>query len=132
MKILVTGGTGFIGSHLADALVKQGHSIRVYDNLTPQVHTQQQIPDYLSEEAEFIKGDIRDRDALARAIEGVEVIFHEASAVGVGQSMYQIRKYTDVNASGTANLLDILANERHRVQKLIVAASMCIILREIE
>ncbi|HIE29682.1 TPA: SDR family NAD(P)-dependent oxidoreductase [Candidatus Poribacteria bacterium] len=122
MKILITGGAGFIGSHIADVLIKQGHSVRLYDNLTPQVHTQ--IPEYLNEEAEFIQGDIRNRDELAKAIKDVEVIFHKAAAVGVGQSMYQIRRYTDVNALGTANLLDILANEKHRVQKLIVAASM--------
>ena len=122
MKILITGGAGFIGSHIADTLIKQGHSVRLYDNLNPQVHTE--IPEYLNEEAEFIKGDIRNRDELAKAIKEVEIIFHEASAVGVAQSMYQIHKYTDVNALGTANLLDILANEKHRVQKLIVAASM--------
>ncbi|MBM3240345.1 SDR family NAD(P)-dependent oxidoreductase [Candidatus Poribacteria bacterium] len=122
MKILITGGAGFIGSHVADALIKQGHSVRLYDNLTPQVHAE--IPEYLNEEAEFVKGDIRNRDELAKAIKDVEVIFHEAAAVGVAQSMYQIHKYTDVNALGTANLLDILANEKHRVQKLIVAASM--------
>ncbi|MFQ6040062.1 MAG: NAD-dependent epimerase/dehydratase family protein, partial [Candidatus Poribacteria bacterium] len=122
MKILITGGAGFIGSHIADALIKQGHSVRLYDNLTPQVHAK--MPEYLNEEAEFIQGDIRNRDELTKAIKDVEVIFHKAAAVGVGQSMYQIRKYTDVNAVGTANLLDILANERHRVRKLIVAASM--------
>jgi len=122
MKILITGGAGFIGSHIADALIKQGHAVRLYDNLTPQVHTQ--IPEYLNKEAEFIEGDIRNRDELAKAVKDMEVIFHEAAAVGVAQSMYQIHKYTDVNALGTANLLDILANEKHRVQKLIVAASM--------
>ncbi|MFC1713108.1 SDR family NAD(P)-dependent oxidoreductase [Candidatus Poribacteria bacterium] len=124
MKILVTGGAGFIGSHITDALIERGHSVRVYDNLTPQVHIQQQVPEYLNKEAEFIEADIRDRNALTKAIEGVEVIFHEASAVGVGQSMYQIHKYTDANALGTANLLDILANEKHSVGKLIIAASM--------
>jgi len=124
MKILVTGGAGFIGSHITDALIERGHSVRVYDSLTPQVHTQQGIPEYLNEEAEFIDADIRDGDALKKAIKDVEVIFHEASAVGVGQSMYQIHHYTDVNALGTANLLDILANEKHSVGKLIIAASM--------
>jgi dTDP-L-rhamnose 4-epimerase len=124
MKILVTGGAGFIGSHITDALIKRGHSVRVYDNLTPQVHTQQMVPEYLNKEAEFIESDIRDRDALAEAMKDVEIIFHEASAVGVGQSMYQIHNYTDVNALGTANLLDILANDKHSVRKLIIAASM--------
>jgi dTDP-L-rhamnose 4-epimerase len=122
MNVLITGGAGFIGSHIADALMAQGHSVRLYDNLTPQVHPQK--PQYLNEEAEFIQGDIRNRDTLAQAMKDVEVVFHKAAAVGVAQSMYQIRQYTDVNALGTANLLDILANEKHRVQKLIVAASM--------
>ncbi len=94
MKILVTGGAGFLGSHITDALIQRGHSVRVYDNLTPQVHTQRQIPEYLNKEAEFIESDIRDRDALAKAMKDVEIIFHEASAVGVGQSMYQIHNYT--------------------------------------
>lgn len=124
MKILVTGGAGFVGSHIVDALIERGHSVRVYDDLTPQVHTQHDIPEYLNKEAEFVAGDIRDRDRLAKAMDEVEVIFHEASAVGVGQSMYQIREYIDVNALGTAVLLDILANDSHKIQKLIMAASM--------
>jgi len=128
MKILITGGAGFVGSHIADALIEEGDSVRLYDNLTPQVHTR--MPGYLSvlfekyKDVEFINADIRDRSSLTKAIEDVDIIFHEASAVGVGQSMYQIHKYTDVNILGTANLMDILANEKHRVQKLIIAASM--------
>ncbi len=129
-NILVTGGAGFIGSHLVDALVVQGHRVRVYDNLDPQVHgglrEQGRLPEYRNLNAEYIVGDVRDRDALCRAIDGVHVIFHEAASVGVGQSMYEIRRYTDVNTLGTATLLDILANERQRVRKLIVASSMSI------
>ena len=125
MRILVTGGAGFIGSHLVDALVSRGHDVRIYDSLDSQVHGDgQNTPEYLNREVEFIRGDIRDREALHKALDGVEVIFHEASAVGVGQSMYQIRKYTHVNVVGTANLLDIIVNEKTRVEKLVLASSM--------
>lgn len=125
MKILVTGGAGFIGSHLVDALLARGHQVRVYDNLEAQVHGDgQRVPEYLNKDAEFIWGDMRDRQSLRRVIDGVEVIYHQAAAVGVGQSMYQIQKYVQVNALGTANLLDIIVNEKIRVQRLILASSM--------
>jgi len=127
MKVLVTGGAGFIGSHIVDELVQRGHRVRVFDNLCPQVHGKEpDIPEYLSKEAEFIKGDVRDREALKKAIQGVEFVFHDAAAVGVGQSMYQISYYTEVNVLGTAHLLDILANEKHNVQKVILASSMSV------
>jgi dTDP-L-rhamnose 4-epimerase len=125
MKILVTGGAGFIGSYIVDALIKKGHKVRIFDNLDPQVHGREgKMPDYLNLGAEFVKDDIRNRDALRKAIEGVEIIFHEASAVGVGQSMYQICKYVETNSLGTANLLDILVNETNGVEKIILASSM--------
>lgn len=126
-KVLVTGGAGFIGSHIVDELLKRGYEVRVFDNLEPQVHGEGgQIPEYLSKEVKFVYGDVRDRDGLKKALQGVEVIFHEAAAVGVGQSMYEIAKYVEINVEGTANLLDILANERHTVRKLIIASSMSI------
>ncbi len=129
-NVLVTGGAGFIGSHLVDELVKQGHSVRVFDNLESQVHgqlrEQGRWPDYTNAGAVCFLGDVRDRDALKHAIEGIDVIFHEAAMVGVGQSMYQVQRYMDVNTLGTATLLDILANEKHRVRKLVVASSMSI------
>ena len=129
-KVLVTGGAGFIGSHLVDALLAEGHEVRVFDNLEPQVHgglrERLEWPVYLSPGCERVLGDVRDRDALLHAFQGIDVIFHEAAAVGVGQSMYQIERYVDVNTRGTGVLLDILANEKHHVRKLIVASSMSI------
>lgn len=126
-KVLVTGGAGFVGSHLVDALVERGYEVRIFDNLDPQVHGEKQkIPQYLNKEAEFIKGDVRNKEELQKTLPDVEIIFHLAAAVGVGQSMYQVRKYVETNTLGTANLLDILANERHKVEKLIVASSMSI------
>ncbi len=124
MKILCTGGAGFIGSFLVDELVRKGHEVRIYDNIEPQVHPEGKVPDYLNPEAEFIREDMLNYDALARAVEGVEVICHDAAMVGVGQSMYQIRRYMEVNTLGTANLLDILVNRKNRVTKLLVASSM--------
>ena len=125
--VLVTGGAGFIGSFLVDALIERGHRVRVYDALVPQVHgPDQALPDYLNPEAEFVKGDVRDRDALARALQGIDVIYHLAAAVGVGQSMYQIQHYTEVNTLGGAVLLDLIANAEHSVRKMIVASSMSI------
>ncbi len=126
-RILVTGGAGFIGSFLVDALLARGHRVRVYDALVPQVHgPDQEVPGYLNPEAEFVKGDVRDRDALARALRGTDVVYHLAAAVGVGQSMYQIQYYTDVNTLGGAILLDLLANTKHSVRKMVVASSMSI------
>ncbi len=125
MNILVTGGAGFIGSFLVDALVKKGHDVAVYDSLVGQVHGKNPaVPEYLNKSAKFIRGDVRDREALKRAVEGVDVIFHEASAVGVGQSMYQVEEYVDTNMRGTATLMDVLVNEEHGVKKVLVAASM--------
>jgi dTDP-L-rhamnose 4-epimerase len=129
-RVLVTGGAGFIGSHLVDALLQAGHAVRVFDSLEPQVHgglrEQGRWPDYLARDCEKIVGDVRDRAALKKAIDGSDVIFHEAAAVGVGQSMYEVHRYMDINTLGTATLLDILANEKHGVRKLMVASSMSI------
>jgi dTDP-L-rhamnose 4-epimerase len=124
-RVLVTGGAGFIGSHLVDALVQRGMQVRVLDNLEPQVHgASRVVPPYLNPAAELIEGDVRDRGLLASALEGVQVIFHLAAAVGVGQSMYEIERYVSANTLGTAVLLDLLANRREGVRKLVVASSM--------
>jgi len=127
MKVLITGGAGFVGSHTADALLDLGYEVRVFDNLTPQVHGENaSIPEYLSPDVEFIKGDVRDREALIKALDGVEAVYHLAAAVGVAQSMYQVSHYVSVNSLGGAVLLDVLANEKHQVAKMIVASSMSI------
>ena len=124
-RVLITGGAGFIGSHLADALLRAGHEVRVFDNLTEQVHPMGP-PEYLAPEVELLVGDMRDLAALKRAIADVNVIFHLAAAVGVGQSMYEIAHYMGVNTQGTANLLQVLLDTKLRLEKLIVASSMSI------
>ena len=89
--VLVTGGAGFVGSHLVDALVAQGHRVRVFDSLEPQVHGPGgQAPGHLNPRAEFVRGSITDGAALARALDGIDGVFHQAALVGVGQSMYDI------------------------------------------
>ncbi len=124
-KVLVTGGAGFVGSHLVDALLQRGHSVRVYDSLTPQVHPGG-LPDYLAGEIDFIRGDMLDMERLRQAVRGVDVIFHFAAAVGVGQSMYEISNYMGTNTLGTANLLQALLDTKAAVAKLVVASSMSI------
>jgi dTDP-L-rhamnose 4-epimerase len=124
-RMLVTGGAGFIGSHLVDALVKSGKQVRILDSLEPQVHgPSRQAPPYLNPAAELVVGDVRDRGQLQAALEGVQVVFHLAAAVGVGQSMYEIERYVSANTLGTSVLLDILANRNPGVRKLVVASSM--------
>jgi dTDP-L-rhamnose 4-epimerase len=125
MRILVTGGAGFIGSHLVDALVEAGHRVRVLDSLEPQVHGGgAKRPAYLSPEAELLVGDVRDRKQVARALDGVEAVFHQAAAVGVGQSMYQIERYVSANAVGAAVLLEGILERSDRIRKVVVASSM--------
>src|SRR5919202_1849050 len=109
MKVLITGGAGFIGSHLADRLLADGHRVRTLDNLDPQVHAGAPRPDYLADDVELQVGDVRDHEAVQRALNGVDAVVHFAAAVGVGQSMYEIERYTSINAIGAAVLLEVLA-----------------------
>jgi len=124
-NILITGGAGFVGSHLADALLAAGHNVRLFDNLTDQVH-HHGMPEYLPEDAEFIHGDVQDSGAVRRALAGIDVVFHMAAAVGVGQSMYEIEHYMGTNTQGTAVLLQQLLDRKGRVEKLVLASSMSI------
>jgi len=91
-NVLVTGGAGFIGSHLVDALVERGHRVRVLDALVPQVHGENAAPSYLNPAAEFFQGDVCDKQLVDAALEDIDVVFHEAAEVGVGQSMYEIQR----------------------------------------
>lgn len=129
-NILVTGGAGFIGSHLVDGLLQAGHRVRVLDNLEPQVHgglrEQGRWPEYCNPGAEYILGDVCDPQAVEKALDGIEVVFHEAAMVGVGQSMYHIARYTEANALGAAVLLQAIIDAKERPRKLIVASSMSI------
>lgn len=121
-RVLVTGGAGFIGSHIVDELVNEGFDVTVVDNLTEQVHDS--TPDYLNDEADYVWGDVRDRELMTELLEEADVLNHQASAVGVGQSMYQIEKYVEVNTLATARILDIIVNEEIDLEKVVVASSM--------
>ena len=123
--ILITGGAGFIGSHLTDQLIERGYAVKILDNLSEQVHgPNEEIPEYMNPKAEFILGDVRDKLAVENALQDVDAVVHLAAKVGVGQSMYEIKEYTDVNNIGTAVLLEALI--KNPVKKLIVASSMSI------
>ena len=125
LNILVTGGAGFIGSHLVDALIEKGHRVRILDSLVGQVHGDK-IPEHLNKNAEFIKADVCDAEAIGKALDGIEVIYHEAAEVGVGQSMYEIVRYVKANDLGTAVLLEEMIRRPGQIKKLVVASSMSI------
>ena len=123
-RVLITGGAGFIGSHLADELLLNGYEVRILDCLSLQVHVDGEVPDYLNPEAEFIRADVRDAQQVLQALSDVDAVVHLAAAVGVGQSMYEISHYTSVNNLGTAVLLEALSERS--VERLVVASSMSI------
>jgi len=127
----VTGGAGFVGSHLVDALLARGDRVRIFDNLDPQVHPEGRRPHWVPSDAEFVQGDMRNAGQVLASLADIDVVYHLAAAVGVGQSMYQIADYTAVNTMGTAHLLQALVDDRNgptklQVGKLIVASSMSI------
>lgn len=128
MKILITGGAGFIGQKLIYRLLEQGHLINVLDNFSKQIHDNDNLPSDIADKVNLFKGDIRDHDLLKQAVDGVEVIVHLAAETGTGQSMYEISRYFDVNVQGTALLLDILQNTNHtkQLKNIVVASSRAI------
>jgi dTDP-L-rhamnose 4-epimerase len=122
-KVLITGGAGFIGSHLADELLAHGYRVRVLDSLAPQVHGEgRRRPEYLANDVELVVGDVNDRHKVDEALQGVDAVYHFAAAVGVGQSMYEVAHYTRTNNLGTAVLLEALM--KNPVERLVVASSM--------
>jgi dTDP-L-rhamnose 4-epimerase len=121
---LITGGAGFIGSHVARGLVSGGFTVRSLDDLNPQVHESGSRPDYLDEEVELVAGDIRDPQVVRSALDGVDYVVHFAARVGVGQSMYEIAEYAGVNTFGTGVLLEAMADQSFG--KLLVASSMSV------
>jgi dTDP-L-rhamnose 4-epimerase len=126
MRVLITGGAGFIGSHLADRLLAEGHEVRALDNLDTQVHPGGGRPDYLDSAVDLRVGDVRDHEAVSRALADVDAVYHFAAAVGVGQSMYEIERYTSVNALGAAVVLEEILERRDAIRRLVVASSMSI------
>ncbi len=124
-SVLVTGGAGFIGSHIVDALVEAGHRVRVLDSLVEQVHGGA-VPPHLNPAAEFVHGDVCDPAVVSKALDGIDVVSHQAAEVGVGQSMYEIVRYTRTNDLGTAVLLEEMIKRAGQFRKLIVASSMSI------
>lgn len=123
--ILITGGAGFIGSHLADDLIRAGHRVRILDRLGAQVHgANAPRPDYLNPEAELIVGDVRDEVTVRRALRHVDAVYHLAAAVGVGRSMSEVRRCMEINSVGTAVLMESLIERP--VERLILASSMSV------
>jgi dTDP-L-rhamnose 4-epimerase len=122
--VLVTGGAGYIGSHLVDRLVRDGYEVTVLDSLEPQVHRSGTWPSYANPRARYVHGDVRHRHVFEPLVVSADAVVHFGAAVSVGQSMYQVDRYVDVNTRGTALLLDILVNAKHQVQKVLVASSI--------
>ena len=123
---LVTGGAGFVGSHLADRLLRDGWHVRVLDNLDPLAHSSEAPPPHLAPEVELIVGDIREPEAVSRALTGAEVVFHLGGVVGNGESMVNVRRAVDVNSAGTATLLEAVLARRGALRRLVVASSMVV------
>jgi len=125
--VLVTGGAGFVGSHLVDALITRGDHVRVLDSLEAQVHgPESNVPAYSNPRAELVRGSVTDPVTVARVLDGIDVVLHHAALVGVGQSMYSIARYCEVNTVGAAILLEEIVKRRARIRKVLVASSMSV------
>ena len=129
-RVLITGGAGFIGSNLALKLLNRGYQVTVLDNLSEQIHGTDPDKSYtyrlIRGKVDFIRGDVNHIEDWKAALQDVNIVVHLAAETGTGQSMYDIRRYIDVNIGGTANLLEILTNQEHQVEKLVVAASRAV------
>jgi len=130
-NILITGGAGFIGSNLALKLINKGYKITVLDNLSPQIHGEnpkETSPLFLSikDKVKFIEGTVTNINDWKRALEGQDIVVHYAAETGTGQSMYEVKKYVDVNVNGTSLMLDLLVNGQYNVKKVVVASSRSI------
>jgi dTDP-L-rhamnose 4-epimerase len=121
-RVLVTGGAGFIGSFVADALIEDGFSVRILDNLEEQIHGNKKP--YINEKAEFMRGDVRLKDDWKKALKDVDMIAHLAAMVGVGQSMYQPVRYFTTNIIGTSNMYEVLDEIKMKPQAIFMASSM--------
>ncbi len=122
MKVLVTGGAGFVGSHIVDRLLREGHQVRILDNLEPRIHPKG-LPAYLPGEAEFMEGDVRDKNSWKRALKNVQVIFHQAA---YQDYMPDYSKFFEVNATSTALMYEVINENRGPVEKIIVASSQAV------
>ena len=128
-NILITGGAGFIGSNLTKKLVSKGYNVTVLDNLSKQIHGVNQDSELyksINDISTFILGDVCNKSDLNKALKGQDAVIHLAAETGTGQSMYEIIKYNEVNILGTSHLLNILANESHSIQKMVIASSRSI------
>jgi dTDP-L-rhamnose 4-epimerase len=126
-KVLITGGAGFIGSHLGDLFLSKGYEVTAYDNLDKQVHGENaERPAYLNKEIELVVGDVRDADLFADTLKQADILVHLAAAVGVGQSMYEITRYTSINTMGAATVLEEAVRQKEHIEKMLVASSMSI------
>ncbi len=126
MRILITGGAGFIGSNLAKKLIESNHYVRILDNFSLQIHGGNQSLDDKLSGVDLIIGDVRDKSAIAKSLEGIDTVVHLAAETGTGQSMYKFEEYQQTNIAGTLNIIDHLLNKKHSVEKIVVASSRAI------
>jgi len=121
-RALVTGGAGLIGSHVVDLLVNDGWEVRSLDNLEPQTHRRGK-PGWINKKAEFVRGDLRDRDTIAAALDKIDIVFHQAA---YGGYMPEITKFVHVNSLGTAQMLEVIREKALPVKKVVVASSQAV------